>query len=128
MTLTDAVIARVSEGLTCGDADTPPFEKRPDGRPVAPYAVVYPLPLPEFGGSLTDPRQWMFHEFEVVVVAATRDHAEHGQEVVRGLLEQWVPDMVGHPFELSQGSGVDRDDSVKPAIFYTADRFQVFAS
>lgn len=129
--VTDAVLTRLQAVITTGDATNPDYDKTSQGLPVNPYAVLYALPDIEFGGSLSNERQWAFRHFQVTVVGGTRGQTETGQQTVRDQLSGWVPTVSGvvcGPVELDDPAGVDRDDDVEPPLFFSTDRFRLYVS
>lgn len=129
--VTDAVLTRIQTAVTCGDADTPTHDQLSDGRPSAPYAVLYPLPDLDGGGALSDGHQWAMRHFQVTVVGGTRQSCEEGQMDVREVLMGWSPSVAGlscGKVELDDPTGVDRDDDATPPVFFTTDRFRLFVS
>ena len=95
-----------------------------------PYAVVYPL-SERFDGSLADPHSIDIWLFQVTCVGGSTSHAQVMQRLARAALLGWAPTVAGldtTPIRIASGSGILRDDSVQPSLFYSTDRFEIFTS
>jgi hypothetical protein len=133
--VTNAVLSQLideSPGFLIGDG------KKPDGIPLTNqklpaewYGILYPVDPADADGALGDDTQWQFLQYQVTVVGGVRAQAENGQKKVRDRLVGWTPTVAGvgfEPMQLFDRSGVERDDDVNPPVFFTTDRFVVFAS
>jgi hypothetical protein len=77
-------------------------------------------------GALSDNTQLVTWVFQVTCVADGPGGAQVMQRRTRTALHSFVPVVAGVTttrIELSEGSGVTRDDAVQPPLFYTTDRF-----
>jgi hypothetical protein len=116
-----AILARIgtSTGKQVGLAVAPDAN-------VYPYAVVYPLVDESQEGSLNNPTQAVTWSWQVTCVSNGAAGAQWMQQKVRTALHGFTPTVAGlgtTPIELVDGSGVTRDDSISPPLFYSTDRF-----
>lgn len=122
----EAIVTRLSSstGKSIGEANAP-------SSVTTPYGVFYPLPDQDSDGSLTDPDSDVWWEFQVTGIGADLDEAQWMQNKIREAMLGWTPTVSGlslSPVELTQGSGVLRDDDVKEPLFYSTDRFRVHSA
>jgi hypothetical protein len=119
--LYNAISARLASetGRSIGDAVAPEGADKP-------YAVVYPLTDGLGEGPLSDPHQVIDQVFQVSCVGHSMDSAQVLQHAVRSAILGWTPTVSGFgtfPIHLDSGSGVLRDDDVRPPVYFTSDRF-----
>lgn len=96
-----------------------------------PYAVVYPLTDESSDGGLDDPAQIVVWAFQVTCVSDGAAGAQWMQKKTRDALHGHTPIVAGvgtTPIELTQGSGITRDDALNSPLFYSTDRFIAFTS
>lgn len=96
-----------------------------------PYAVVYPRDDERTEGPLDDPTQVTVREFQVTCVSNGVDGAMVMQRLARSALHGHIPTVAGvgtTPIELVAGSGITRDDSVQPPLWYSTDIFNAYTS
>lgn len=121
-----AIVARIlgSTGKQVGLAIAPKVV-------TLPYSVVYPLPDERTEGGLNNPTQVVVWEWQVTCVSDSGAGAQWIQHKVRVALQGHIPVVTGvgtTPIELSNGSGVTRQDTPPPTLFYSTDRFTAYAS
>lgn len=96
-----------------------------------PYAVVYPLGDESSEGGLNDPTQIVVWAWQVTAVSDTAGGAQWMQRKTREALHGHIPTVAGlgtTPIELSDGSGITRDEAAGETLFYSTDRFTAYAS
>lgn len=96
-----------------------------------PYAVVYPLGDDRNEGALNNPSEVVVWAWQVTCVSDKVAGTQWMQTKARTALHGFTPTVAGlgtTPIELSDGSGVTRDDSLQPPLFYSTDRFVAFTS
>lgn len=99
--------------------------------PVYPYAVVYPLTDEASDGGISDPAQIIVWAWQVTCVSDGGAGAQWMQHKVRQALHGHTPTVAGvdtNPIRLVDGSGISRDDTAQPPLFYSTDRFTAFTS
>lgn len=121
-----AIVARIgtSTGKLVDLAKAP-------GNNTYPYAVVYPLDDESSEGALSDPTQIVTWAWQVTCVSNGAAGAQWMQQKVRAALHGFTPTVAGlgtTPIELVNGSGITRDDSLSPPLFYSTDRFTAYSS
>lgn len=102
----------------------------PDGASF-PYAVLYSLDLVEVDGDLRDVNVTGWTSFQVTSVGETREQAQALSDRLRALLEGQKLSGTGFvlgPWRIVLAGRVDRDDDVKPPLFYAIDVIEVFTS
>jgi len=130
----DAIVARLTAdtAIEVGDGRKPAdIDVDSDGLPVHPYCIVYQIPDGDSMGTLADPDGCAWVRFVVHVYGGTRQQAQWGQYEVRQALVGWRPAIIGctcSRVELSQGAGIDRDDTLRPPLYWCDDEFRLFVS
>jgi len=124
---TDAVIAKLQgAGLTVGDA----IGKTAAGADLTkPHAIVFPGPG-ELMGTIDDPESYGEMTWRVIYVGTGREQAEFARDKGRAAL------LAGFEVEgfaivrvkVDPVGSVDRDDSVKPSVYFCSEGYRAFTT
>lgn len=102
-------------GYEIGDAEAPPDDSLP-------YAVLYPLDDTLRDGDYVDTQRTSWYEFQITVVGETREQSGGFADELRALLLAANLTPAGfsmYPFKKVVDTATERDDDVKPSVFYT---------
>ncbi len=111
---------------TVPDAD---LEYDRDGLLLTPYAVVYPGPTEQIGGSAADMASDAWPVTQVTCVGGTRHQADRLRDRLRtGVVgaRLTIAERSTDPISLLQELPTRRDDTVRPPLFYAIDLYQTF--
>lgn len=125
---TDAVIDTLKDaGLSVGDAIG---KVSPTGADLPkPHAVVYPGPG-ELTGTMDDPESDAEMTWRVIYVGTGREQAEFTRDKGRAALLQGF-DVDGYAIvrvKVDVVGSVERDDSVKPPVFYCSESYRAWST
>ncbi len=124
-TFYDAILAAAATaGFPVGDG------KAPTGV-TPPYAVIYPLDAADRNGPFNDPEADVIWEFQITSVGETREQAHGVADKVRTVLTPSAISVSGLrvlQVLIDLGDAVERDDDVKPPLFYAVDIYRIWTT
>lgn len=126
-----ALIATAGQPVGLSKAPALAVPGEPENPTNYPYSVLHPLSDLSNEGSLPDPNQIVVWMWQVTCVSDSADGAQWMQHKVRQALQGVIPSVAGlgtTPIELFDGSGITRQDTPPPPLFYSADRFIAYTS
>lgn len=130
-THTAAVIASLELlGFPVGDNEAPP--PLPSGAQDLPYCVVYSIEPEPSDGPMNDPNADQILTYQVTTVGETREQAQALSNKVRAQMlngpELLVAGRKILSVQLGFGNAVERDDDVRPPLFYGIDSFDLWST
>lgn len=124
--VTDAYLAALAAtGRPIGDA------KKPAGQAnLYPYGILY-VGVVRAEGTLVDPNESGLHRLQLTIVGLTRASVDDLRDLARPILLDRDVDIDGHAVvwsELLPSPSMERDDDVKPPIFWAAEVVNVLVT
>jgi hypothetical protein len=104
--------------------------RKPDDTTADRYAVLWPL-TPQFDGPIADDAADVVYGFQVTSVGATVEQVEAVADLARTALLATDLSVAGRhcdPTSPTGGSGIRRDDTLDPAMWYRAETYDVYTS